>query len=276
MSLSNLRDGKLKELFDAMEAAFRAVETDYYIIGALARDVWFIRGEKSFRATKDVDFAVLVGSQQDYQAVRNYLAAHYQFRDSKENAFVMISPSGFQVDLLPFGEIAIDDSVEVTGEGLTSIRVNGFEEVYRAGTKDVELETGHHFEVATLASIVLLKVIAFDDRPEKRFKDPRDIATIIEHYFELQADQIYANHTDEFLDENDPRTLQEISATVIGKEIKQMCLTNPALLERLIKILEAHISGADDSSFIRQMIRETDRPVEENVRLLEYMLSGIR
>jgi hypothetical protein len=31
----------------------------------------------------------------------------------------VISPSGVQVDILPFGEIEIDDGVHLNGEGLT-------------------------------------------------------------------------------------------------------------------------------------------------------------
>ena len=58
-------------------------------------------------------------------------------------------------------------------------KVNGFNEVYLAGTKTVELSTGHTFKVATLSAIVPLKFIAYDDRPEVRAKDARDIINII-------------------------------------------------------------------------------------------------
>lgn len=75
---------------------------------------------------------------------------------------------GIQVDILPFGEIEINDEVKFEGTGLISIKVNGFNEVYFAGTETVELSTGHTFKVATLPAIVLLKFIAYDDRPEVR------------------------------------------------------------------------------------------------------------
>lgn len=88
----------------------------------------------------------------------------------------MIAPGGEQVDILPFGEIAIDDTIQLQGEGLTSIRVNGFQEVYDAGIQSIQLDSGQSFQVATLPSIVLLKLIAFDDRPEQRMKGPRDIS----------------------------------------------------------------------------------------------------
>lgn len=116
----------------------------------------------------------------------------------KTNSFVLLTPVGIQVDILPFGEIEINNEVKFEGAGLTSIKVNGFNEVYLAGTELVEPATGHTFKVATLPSIILLKFIAYDDRPEVRTKDARDIINIMLHFFELQADLIYDSHADLF------------------------------------------------------------------------------
>ncbi len=49
MNLNSIRENELKEVFDAVEQAFNATGTDYYIIGALARDVWYSRGNKTMR-----------------------------------------------------------------------------------------------------------------------------------------------------------------------------------------------------------------------------------
>ena len=67
MNLSDLREGELKSLFDTLEEAFEATGTDYYVIGALAKDVWYSQGDILSRQTKDVDFAVLVGSQEVFK-----------------------------------------------------------------------------------------------------------------------------------------------------------------------------------------------------------------
>lgn len=270
MNLSSIiREGEIKEIFDAVEEAFNATGTDYYIIGALARDIWYSRRSKTMRQTKDVDFAVLVGSLEDYEAVKQYLKENKNFVERKGNSFVMFTPSGVQVDILPFGELEIDDGVSIAGEGLTNIKVNGFMEVYQSGTEDVEMETGHNFKIATLPSIVLLKLIAFDDRPEKRSKDARDIANIIFHFFDLQADLIYEKHTDLFADEANDQSLEEIAATVIGREIKKISASNESLMERLKKILHSHIELKDESLFIRNMVSETEGTVETSVQLLK-------
>ena len=62
--------------------------------------------------------------------IKTYLKEDKNFADTKGNSIAMISPSGVQVDILPFGEIEIDDSVAVAGGALDIIKVNGFKEVY--------------------------------------------------------------------------------------------------------------------------------------------------
>ena len=273
MSLTNFREGELKEIFNALEEAFRATEIDYYLIGAQARDIWYAKGGKISRQTKDIDFAVLVGSLADYQSVREYLKSHNSFAETKGNSFVMLTPDGIQVDILPFGEIEIDDGVEIVGEGLTSIKVNGFKEVYQSGTEELETQTGHFFKVASLPAIVLLKLIAFDDRPEKRMKDALDIASIIDHFFDLQADLIYEKHNDLFGD--DTVTLEEISASVIGREIKHIVGENITLLDRLTSILNVHIEMNEKSSFLRNMIGDSESTIENKTRLLQNMYKSL-
>ena len=137
------REGELKSIFDALEEAFNALQIDFYIIGALARDIWYARNKKESRKTKDIDLAVFIASKEDYAALRNFLVDKKNFIESSTNSYVIISPEGLPIDLLPFGEIEIDEQVILPGHGLTSIRVNGFKEVYQLGTVTLDLETGH-------------------------------------------------------------------------------------------------------------------------------------
>jgi hypothetical protein len=100
MNLSDLREGELKSAFNALEDAFSALDIDFYLIGALARDTWYAELNKRSRATKDVDFAVMIGSQKDYDAAKKYLAEHKNFIAIKNNSFVMKSPGGVEVDMI--------------------------------------------------------------------------------------------------------------------------------------------------------------------------------
>lgn len=275
MNLENIREGELKEIFDILENAFKENDIDFYLIGAIARDIWYTMGGEEFRSTKDIDFAVLIGNRQDYQRVRDYLV-NKGFTESSTNAFVIMAPSGLQIDLLPFGEMEIDEEVRFEGRGLTTIKVNGFMEVYELGTQDLTLETGHHFKIATLPSIVLLKFIAYDDRPELRFKDARDIINIVYHYFDLQSELIYEHHSDLFDEQSREVPLEIISATVIAREIGQIIANNDNLILRLQDIISAHLGQMEDSTLIRNMVNESGKDVEQVAAILETILQKIR
>ena len=272
--MNNLRVGELKGVFDDLEEVFEKMEIDFYLIGALAREVWYAGSGQIQRTTKDVDFAVFIASKTDYKDVRNFMVDEKGYTELRTNAFVIISPKGIEIDLLPFGGIEIDDEVEFDGTGFTNIKVNGFMEVHESGTARFDLETGHSFRVATLPSIVLLKFIAYDDRPEIRAKDPRDIINIILHFFELQSDLIYENHSDLFGQEHDP-SLEELAAKVIGREIRKMIVSNTDLQLRLNEILQAHIEQKENSALVRHMANEAERSVETILGLLKALFEGL-
>lgn len=273
LNLNNNED--LKEVFDALEEAFVNTGIDYFLIGAQARDHWYQKGGKTSRETRDVDFAVLVGSQEEYNQVRHYLQEHKSYQGTKDNFFVMITPGGIQVDILPFGEIEIDDAVVMTGEGLNRIKVNGFMEVYKTGTHSIELSEGRIFKVATLPAIILLKFVAYDDRPEKRMKDAGDIANIIDNFFELQSENIYDNHADIFTPAVDNMEMEEISAIAIGREINSIIADNNPLKARILSILDKHLALLAESRFLRNMLLTENDTIEKRAKLLQHIRDGI-
>ena len=52
MDLSSIKEGELKEVFDELEEAFAHLNIDFYLIGALARDIWYARGDKKSERQK--------------------------------------------------------------------------------------------------------------------------------------------------------------------------------------------------------------------------------
>ena len=73
INFKQLRQENLKSTFAAFEKAFSKLDIGFYLIGALARDTWFV--DKGIRAlgTKDIDLAVLVSDQLKYEALKKYL-----------------------------------------------------------------------------------------------------------------------------------------------------------------------------------------------------------
>ncbi len=218
-SFEYFEDAELPALFAALKRTFDAANVPFYLIGARARDVWFLP-QKNMRITKDIDWIAASEEAAIFKIIIHQLIEKEHFTPTR-NPFTLISPKGMEVDLLPFSEN--------TGRSLEGLR-----EVFERGTQGVTFDGGVLYQVATLPAIVLLKLIAWDDRPDYRVKDLQDIGVILAHYFERFADDIYDNHNDLF--EN--RELNEIAAHVIGRKIRYIIGKSTQLQTRLTDILK--------------------------------------
>ncbi len=227
IDLSKVRFKNFKSVFDKLEKALKEEDIDFYLLGALARDMQFSNKQISTRTTADVDIAVYINSKDDdkYRSLRRVLVQKYNFIEVKSNNIALISDNGITIDLLPFGDIEVEDGVMIKSEGFSNIKVNGFKEVHFKGLQEVISEDTGKFKVASLSSIVLLKLIAYDDRPEVRANDPGDVASIIANYFELNTDNIYKKHNDLF--EGDQVDLAVIGARVIVMQPRTLRRTKP-------------------------------------------------
>ena len=235
IKLEDLRQDQLKELLQIVEKVFIQCDVDFYLLGAIARDTWYAKEQIASRATRDVDFAVYISEKEKYDEVLDELISSHGFSEIKDVPFRLQTPFTFTIDIIPFGEIGIDEAVAPDENWDRPIFVNGFEEIFRKATVQVKDEGDDlEFKVATLPAILLLKLIAYDDRPEKRTQDPQDIVQIIENYFEIEKEMIWEEHHDLFDEDSE---LIEIGARVIGREINQIISENRTLKERVLNIL---------------------------------------
>jgi len=275
MNWNNLYSGPLRDVFTDLEKAFHQAGIDYYIIGAQARDIWLGRPARGTE-TKDLDLAILVGSNEDYEHIRQYLVSSNGFHPQRDNYFAYRSPTGIQVDILPFGGMNFDEPTTATA--VTRLPVNALQEVYNQGTIAIGPEHGAVFKVATLPSILLLKLIAYDDRPENRAKDVGDIVQIIQQYASIEREFIYEHHNDLFDPDRTPvkwTANSELSCIVLGREIRRIIDKNDVLKQRTGKIIEDFIIKNAESPFVREMSRITDLPVSEMIHWLTLINHGL-
>ncbi len=197
MNLLQIKEEGLNDIIKILEPVFQRVGINfYYLIGAAAKDIWYNKQGIISRKTNDIDFAILVADIEQFQQVKTILETEYNFNRVARNEFTLISNSGLTVDLLPFGnQVEINDGVLVNGIGLHNIKVNGFQEIAQSAVQEIQQEKGI-FRIATLPAIILLKLIAYDDRPEQRTKDAQDIAHIINVYFDIETTLFFDEHHD--------------------------------------------------------------------------------
>lgn len=265
------------EMLAALERGFKKFHVDFYLVGAVARDVWMtaINEISPSRITRDIDFAVFIEDKGTYEKLKRYLVEIEHFQPSKENTFVLLWQGRMQVDLLPFGNIEDENSkVSFEGTGLTSLNMPGFMEIYESGLPEVELEGEHRFKFCTLPGIVILKLIAWEDRPEIRRDDLKDILTILTHFFEMYSDQIYEHHSDLFGSDN--LGLNLIAARVMGREMKKIAIRNEKLYERLTNLLKKNTMDVNTSEIGKIMANWLNTTVAESLKPLSEIQLGFR
>lgn len=274
ITFSQLRQGSLDELFAVLESELSAQGVDFYLIGAIARDIWLtaLHDIEPGRITHDLDLAVLLSDNQQYQLLHERLIKTGRFTPRRDNAYTLIFEDGRAVDLLPFGAISMEQSVTVVSQGLTSIQVDGFQEVYEAGTESIEIDS-QLFRVCTLAGIVLLKLIAYDDRPEHRQKDILDISMILQHYFDIIVDEINANHNDLFDDNGFDMPLA--AARVMGRQIAPIVTLSSVLRQRIDRIIGDQISLHEESPVANLLIRNTRWSINYALNMLQQLQKGL-
>lgn len=267
------QEKSILQILEALERGFQKFGIDYYLIGAVAREVW-MRGLNDItprRATSDIDFGVLLKDSDHFDELKNYLIQTEGFSSSRENAFVLIAPNGRQIDILPFGEIEKEGKVPVKGTGMTSLNFHGMKEIYAEGLPEVTFEDKITFKVCTLPGVVLLKFVAWDDRPEIRREDLTDIADIIYHFFTIYDEMIWSEHSDLF---GDDKSLERISARVLGREMGKILRRNNDLIERMLGILTSNGNGKAEQ--ISVIIAGTlGRSTDEITSLLNELVTGI-
>ena len=263
----------ITEMLSALERGFNKFGIDFYLVGAVARDVWMsgINKIAPRRTTGDIDFAVLINDKGIYEALKTFLVETEGFHPFKGNPLVLIWKDKTIVDLLPFGAIE-DENIFTSDLGLTKINLQGFAEVYEEGLPLLDLEGIHQFKFCSLPGIVLLKMIAYDDRPEIRRDDIKDISDILNHFFNMYDNEIWDNHSDLFDEEE--VDLKLIAARVMGREMNKIAKRNEQLFKRIEKILAANTNEMGNSKMAVIMIEYFDNTVKDNVLILQKLLQG--
>lgn len=254
---------------DTIEAATE-LSIDFFGVGALARNVWYAENSLTPRGTRDVDFGVYISDPATYSALRSKLIKDCSYVQSEENAFCLISPDNIPVDFLPFGEIENQGKVLIDGKGLTAIKLDGFKEVYDRGVRTVDIGS-QTINICTIPSVVLLKLIAYDDRPEHRSKDPLDISSIIMEFPHIESDLLWEEYS--YLYDQDI-SHEEIGTMVLGSEVGKLICQNKELLERVLRIVQ---DGIDlTSALAERMIMDNEtETVEQKQYLLGLFKNGI-
>lgn len=271
---TQIRD--LQPLLASLSDACRELGIDFYVLGALARDLHLqqVHDIDVPRRTRDVDVAVAVDGWDSYEDLREKLIEEHAFTDEQEKQKVR-SPEGVELDLIPFGgvedahrriQFPPDDWPELTALGLEKARQN---------TVSMQVKNGPEFQVVSLPALGLLKIITWNESPQERAQDAQDLCFVMQHYFDVRLDDVVANHADLF-DQAGFRK-PEMSARAYGREIASLLRASSRLRDYVLTILERETADFYQSSLADAMNAPRCHPkYEQRFSYLKALLDGVR
>lgn len=259
-----------KEAFDCIDEVMQKLNIPYYLIGVNAIALEMLReGIRPGRGTRDIDFAVMVSSIAEFEKIG--------FEMGKKGFKKVAAPWTFYsdaydvaIDLLPFGQIEEEFTVNFNQRS-TDLHVLGFREVLE---DPVQIRIEEKIaNIPPLPGMVILKLIAWSDRPEERENDLADILKIIQHYYELKWDEIVEKHYDTL--DREPFDRLFIAAEVLGRNSKIYLQKSEAISKRINQVLDNNLKDAAKSAIARKWAVKLGKDIEYAFLLLDAFQKGL-
>lgn len=183
ISSESIGNPPLIDLLRHLSRTFTKIDSEFFVIGATARDIILqaIGDTAARRKTRDLDIAIAVTDWDRYDKIKQVLI-NEGFEKSKQQA-QRFYWNGYEVDVVPYGGVAkADDNIYWPPEEDIAMSVKGFEEVLREAIT-VTVDREFKIQITSLPGLFLLKLNAWIDRNLITNKDAEDIWYIIDNYY---------------------------------------------------------------------------------------------
>jgi predicted nucleotidyltransferase len=261
ISSDRLSNPLLKELLQALTVFFEGVGSEFYVIGATARDIILsgIHAQHSGRKTVDLDIAIAIPDWNKYQEISDRLCQEEGFTKSTEQKQRFFYKGVYMLDIVPFGDVAKEDKyIYWPPEESFAMPVHGFIEVAKDAL-EITVDNLLTIRVASLPGIFILKLIAWYDRHLEHDRDAEDMAFIISNYLSLNDERAARDHYDIY--DRTPFSNFIAGGTLIARDIITVIKDDLSVRGRLATILREEINKTLDSPLINQML-ETHQPLK--------------
>lgn len=243
----------LKPILEKLTAYFSKEEIHFYVIGATARDIIMqIHNEKTGRTTFDLDIAIAISNWDEFKKIEEGIVNIDGFEKDKKQKHRFKYLNDFGLDLVPFGEVMKeDDKIFWPPDEEVAMSVLGFSEVNN-NTQTVLIDDHVEIQVATLAGVFILKIVAWFDRNLIGNKDADDIGFIINNYHSINEERAIREHYD--LYEAEEFDSQVAGSRLLGRDIANLLLHYEATKNKIAEIIKTELTRENESRLINQIL----------------------
>ena len=279
LDLSGRIDPVLVEIFDTIASVAGARHIHYFVVGATARDMILSYGHGIAirRATADIDLGVEVADWEEFNALKDGLAATGQFEPT-QSAQRVLYKSDLPIDIVPFGPLELANK-EISWPPDHSVRMNvlGFEDAYR-NALTVRLKSDPVLDIpfATPAGLAVLKFIAWNDRSPQGSKDAGDLAFLMRNYLDAGNRERLVEEYPGLLADDDFDYERE-GARLLGRDIAT--IMSPGTRKVVLEILDRETDNQKRYRLVEDMMdiyAVTGDAFEECLQFLKALKAGIQ
>lgn len=263
------------KIIKAVVTAAEKLEIPIFIVGAIARDIIFgyVYHVKIYRETTDIDFAIAVESWKQYTTIKKQLIETANFRqDNKVDHRLWHGQNDdeMKIDFVPFGDLeSPPGQIAFPPDGDFVMNTNGFKEAYE-NAWFVKLTADTKIRVVSPPGLVILKFIAYHDKPHQRVRDLQDIWFVMKNYLEIISEDRLYNDYDLMNDED--FDLRTVGARFLGRDLQRLLtVQTKAVIVKLLSNNEnqglTHLAEIIDRS--ENLLRDRLPEIIENLRQLK-------
>jgi predicted nucleotidyltransferase len=254
--------------------AFGGVAGDipYYLAGATARDLLLehAHGINPGRDTRDLDLALMVADWAAFEKLRRSLIESGLFTPMGDLLHKLRFNGIYELDLIPFGAIEqADRTIVWPPDGGVVMGVFGFQEACDH-TLLVQLPGGEAIRVVSLASLVVLKLVAWDERRRHRpGSDAYDIAVILRRYLDAGNQERLYTEAAHLLEAQD-FDYEGAGAWLLGHDMARL------LPESAHPRLEDLLNRESDANGPVNLVGDLPIEADRGLKLLQNLTKGFR
>lgn len=182
-----LQNDLLYDVLAALHKVMTGLHLDVYVVGALARDLAMeiLDMPASARRTSDLDIAVALKDWEQFETLKEHLLLSHFVKGEPKQRFFYKGETGlndYEVDIVPFGPLEIDEKIAWPPEGNPEMSVKCFQDVMRVADT-VRIDEQIAVKIAPLAGQFLIKFDTWLDRYTMTDKDANDMFYIMDNFY---------------------------------------------------------------------------------------------
>jgi predicted nucleotidyltransferase len=283
MTISKNISGKIEdsivEAIELIDATANQLGIQYFIVGAKARDLFFsaIYDIDTRRATLDVDIGIRAKFWVEPANLVDALIQTGSFEQHKKLQFRIIHSNGLLVDVIPFGEVENPNGKIHWPGDEKELTTTGFIEAFESSlTLRIRDEPPLDVKICTPPALVVLKLIAWDEKYPLRSDDAADIKYVLETYIDA-GNNDRLNGDDDDLHDDDDFDYTMASSRILGRDIAK--IASQTTIDTVLQILNRETDENSEYKLITDMNRShgsfQGEYFNSTLQLLQQLKKGI-